>query len=56
MGKMKEQVISIVEMFQDGVKPRAIALFMGMSVEEVVKVLESMGCYDDPVESDYEQN
>lgn len=56
MGKIKNQVIPIMEMFDDGVKPREIALFTGMSVEEVIKILELMGCYDDPEEFDYEQN
>ena len=56
MGKMKNEILSIIEMFEDGVKPREIALFMGMSVEQVVQILEAMGRYEDPMESDYEQN
>jgi hypothetical protein len=55
MGKMKEQCIQVMELIQDGVTPRQAALFMGMSVDEVVKIMEIMGYYEDPTEFDYEQ-
>ena len=52
MGKMKEQCIQVMEMIQDGMTPRQVALFMGMSVDEVVKAMELMGV-NYPDEFDY---
>jgi hypothetical protein len=55
MGKIKEQCIEVMELIDDGVTPRQAALYMGMSVEEVTKIMEFMGYYDDPTEFDYVQ-
>ena len=55
MGKMKNQVLGVMESIEDGMTPRQVALYMGMSVDEVIKIMEFMGYYDDPTEFDYVQ-
>lgn len=52
MGKMKERCIEVMELIQDGISPRQTALFMGMSVDEVIQIMEAMGV-SYPDEFDY---
>jgi hypothetical protein len=52
MGKIKEQCIEVMELIDDGVTPRQAALYMGMSVDEVIKIMEAMGV-SYPDEFDY---
>lgn len=49
MGKFKDQFIRINELIEDGYTPRQVALFMGMSVEEVISIMEASGKYFEPV-------
>jgi hypothetical protein len=52
MGKMKNQVLGVMESIEDGMTPRQVALYMGMSVDEVIKIMEAMGV-SYPDEFDY---
>lgn len=54
MGKMKNQVLGVMELIEDGMTPRQVALHMGLSIEEVVSIMEAMGV-SYPDEFDYEQ-
>jgi hypothetical protein len=52
MGKMKNQVLGVMESIEDGMTPRQVALYMGMSVDEVIQIMEAMGV-SYPDEFDY---
>ena len=52
MGKIKNVILPIMEMVDDGKTPRQIALYMGMSVDEVIQIIETFGL---SVDFDYEQ-
>lgn len=43
MGKMKEKCIEVMELIDEGMAPRQVALLTHMSVEEVVKIIEAFG-------------
>ena len=43
MGKVKELVIEVVEMFQDRMPLVEIARYMDMSIDEVVQIVEMYG-------------
>jgi hypothetical protein len=43
MGKMKNQVLGVMELIEDGMTPRQVALYMSMSIDEVIKIMEAMG-------------
>lgn len=56
MGKIKERCIEVMELIEDGMAPWLVALFLGMSVDEVIEIVEFMGA-DYPNEFGYyEQN
>jgi hypothetical protein len=54
MGKIKDQILSIMELIDDGYTPRQVSTFLGVTIDEVIKTMEMMG-YLYPDESDYEQ-
>lgn len=54
MGKMKDQMISIMELIDDGYTPRQVSTFLGITIDEVIKTMEMMG-YLYPDEFDYER-
>ena len=43
MGKMKELLIEVMEMYQDRVPLVEIARYMDMSIDEVVAIVEMYG-------------
>jgi hypothetical protein len=51
---MKDQMISIMELIDDGYTPRQVSTFLGITIDEVIKTMEKMG-YLYPDESDYER-
>ena len=53
MGKMKERCIEVMELIQDGISPRQTALFMGMSIDEVTKIIEAFG---PSIDFEYDEN
>lgn len=53
MGKMKNQVLGVMESIEDGMTPRQVALYMGMSVEEVIKIIEAFG---PSIDFEYDEN
>lgn len=54
MGKIKEQCIEVMELIDDGYTPRQVSTFLGVTIDEVIKTMETMG-YLYPDESDYER-